>query len=186
MVICQCDASLQSVSSCVCRLPLVELLLSSNHSFIAIPVVAVCLSGKRNPRKFSALCIIGFGYWSDIIVCLSNPSPPWCKELLLAYTAPSFSALASHATIGIIGIITIKYSVAPATQLLTCSSLIHFKLHNHIHFLLFSFITQFSSNLLSTIYTVCPLHHSCQQVTLTVPSLQPQPSCHLQRVSLPP
>ena len=31
---------------CICRLPLVELLLSSNRSFIAIPVVAVCLSGQ--------------------------------------------------------------------------------------------------------------------------------------------
>ena len=180
MVICQCDASLQSVSSCVCRLPLVELLLSSNHSFIAIPVVAVCLSGKRNPRKFSALCIIGFGYWSDIIVCLSNPSPPWCKELLLAYTAPSFSALASHATIGIIGII--KCSVTPATQLLTCSSLIHFTTTS-----IFSYFPSSLSSLpIYFHYTVCPLHHSCQQVTLTVPSLQPQPSCHLQRVSLPP
>ena len=65
IVICHWAASLRSVSRAYVKPP--------QH----IPVVAVCLSGKTNPQKFSAFCIIGIGYWSDI-VCLSSLNlPSW-------------------------------------------------------------------------------------------------------------
>ena len=46
---------------CICRLPLVELLLSSNRSFIAIPVVAVCLSGQGTHKISVHYVSLGLG-----------------------------------------------------------------------------------------------------------------------------
>ena len=94
-----------------------------------------CLNSAVSPCAASELQ--SFIPHSPILIFILSSSLPYSNLLqrlitadskeLLAYTTPSLSPLASHATIGIT-----KYSVAPATQLLTLSNLVHFKLHNRI------------------------------------------------------
>ena len=107
------------------------------------------------------------------------------KELL-AYTTPSLSALASHATI--------TYYWYHHHQVFRCSrnSITYLiqscplqTLQPHLFFSYLSLSFQSSSSLLSSI----PCAHCITQylqVTLAVPPLQPQPSCHLERVPLSP
>ena len=65
---------------CNCQISIVSFFAGTPpqlQSFIAnFSGSRVLIRKKRNPRKFSALCIIGIRYCSDIIACLSSLTPP--------------------------------------------------------------------------------------------------------------